>query len=163
PRRPGHPGGDQALHRLADHPAALSQGPVRRRLRHRDRDVPVRRALQALRQAAFVIRYAVVGLGHIARGAVLPAFARAPGSTLAALVSRDPEKLADAARLHPDARPVLFGDLDALLETGAIDAVYLAVPNPLHADLAVRALERRVHVLCEKPLALRVVDCQRMI
>jgi glucose-fructose oxidoreductase len=109
------------------------------------------------------LRYAVVGLGHIAQVAVLPAFAHARrNSELAALVSGDPVKRAKLARRY--AVPAVgYEDLDELLAGGSVDAVYLAVPNHLHCEFAVRAAQAGVHVLCEKPLAVRVDECDRMI
>jgi predicted dehydrogenase len=109
------------------------------------------------------IRYAVVGAGNIAQVAVLPAFAHAKdNSELVALVSGDPEKRAALGeRYSLEAN----GDYDAfeqVLERAAVDAVYVATPNALHKEFALRAIARGVHVLCEKPLAPSVADCQEM-
>jgi glucose-fructose oxidoreductase len=108
------------------------------------------------------VRYAVIGLGHIAQVAVLPAFAHArDNSVLTALVSDDPEKLA-AMKSRYDV-PLTFGydQFDDCLN--AVDAVYIALPNSLHAEYAIRAAEAGVHVLCEKPMAVTVEECERMI
>ena len=108
------------------------------------------------------VRYAVIGLGHIAQVAVLPAFAHASeNSELTALVSDDPEKLSTLQRRY--GVPHVFGyeDLDRCLEH--VDAVYIALPNSMHAEFAVRAAEAGVHVLCEKPMAVTVEECERMI
>jgi predicted dehydrogenase len=108
------------------------------------------------------IRYAVVGLGHIAQVAVLPAFAHARrNSTLAALVSRDETKLRELAERH--SVPHTFTDYDACLKSGEIDAVYIALPNHLHCEYTVRAAEAGVHVLCEKPMAVTAAECEKMI
>lgn len=58
--------------------------------------------------------------------------------------------------------PRAFGSYDALLDSGAVDAVYISLPNHLHAEWTVRALERGVHVLCEKPFALSLAEVDRM-
>jgi glucose-fructose oxidoreductase len=110
------------------------------------------------------VRYAVVGLGHIAQVAVLPAFAHAKGQAqLSALVSGDPEKLKKLGRKYRVKNLFSYEEYEACLESGEVDAVYIALPNSLHADYSVRALERGVHVLCEKPMALSEEECQRMI
>jgi predicted dehydrogenase len=110
------------------------------------------------------VRYALVGLGHIAQVAVMPAFAHARrNSRLTALVSGDPQKLAELGGADSQLRCASYDDYDALLRSGDVDAVYLALPNHLQCDFAVRAAAAGVHVLCEKPLALTSKDCERMI
>jgi predicted dehydrogenase len=109
------------------------------------------------------VGYAVVGLGHIAQTAVLPAFRHAgENSRLAALVSGDATKrkaLADRYRV-PAFR---YEDLDDVLAREDVDAVYIALPNTEHAECAVRAARAGVHVLTEKPMATSEEDCRRMI
>jgi len=110
------------------------------------------------------IRYAVVGLGHIAQVAVLPAFAHArENSRLVALVSGDEEKRRELGRRYRIATCLDYDGYDDLLHGGEIDAVYLALPNHLHRDYAVRAAEAGVHVLCEKPMAIDEDECTAMI
>jgi len=109
------------------------------------------------------VRYAVVGLGHIAQAAVLPAFKHAPNSELAAIVSGDPAKLSAVARKYGVARTSDYAGYDELLRSGEINAVYIALPNDMHRDFAVRAAKAGVHVLCEKPLAVTESDCGAMI
>jgi glucose-fructose oxidoreductase len=110
------------------------------------------------------IRYAVVGLGHIAQAAVLPAFANAKrNSELAALVSDSPRKLRELSRRYGVERTCGYQDYDALLHSGEVDAVYIALPNNLHCDYCVRAAHAGVHVLCEKPLALDEAECEEII
>lgn len=109
------------------------------------------------------IGYAVVGLGHIAQVAVLPAFQHAKRtSRLVALVSGDAAKrraLADRYGV-PAFR---YEDLDDVLAREDVDAVYVALPNTLHAECAIRAARAGVHVLTEKPMASSEEDCRRMI
>jgi predicted dehydrogenase len=110
------------------------------------------------------VRYAVVGLGYIAQVAVLPAFAHARrNSALAALVSDDPSKLRRLGRRYGVDRLVGYEDYDQLLASGGVDAVYVALPNTQHRDFTVRAAKAGVHVLCEKPMAMRSADCEEMI
>ena len=123
-----------------------------------------RQSAQAARGGSRKIRYAVVGLGYIAQVAVLPAFKNARrNSVLKAFVSDDPRKTRALGKrygvdLHYD--PDHYDDC---LESGEIDAVYIALPNELHREYAVRAARAGVHVLCEKPLAVTEEDCEEMI
>jgi len=108
------------------------------------------------------VRYAVVGLGHIAQVAVLPAFAHATeNSRLTALVSDDAEKLSTLTRKYDVPHAFIYEAYDRCLEE--VDAVYIALPNSMHAEYAIRAAEAGVHVLCEKPMAVTVEECERMI
>ncbi len=110
------------------------------------------------------IRYAVVGLGHIAQAAVLPAFKNArQNSSVTALVSNDPEKLRELGRRYKVRHLYSHEEYDACLQNEEVDAVYIALPNHLHCDRTVRACQASKHVLCEKPLAVTEADCRRMI
>lgn len=110
------------------------------------------------------IRYAVVGLGHIAQVAVLPAFKHATEtSELTAFVSDDKEKLAELSKQYGVNGLYSYDDYDKLLRSGDIDAVYIALPNNMHKDFTVRAAEQGIHILCEKPMATTIEDCQAMI
>jgi glucose-fructose oxidoreductase len=109
------------------------------------------------------IRYAVVGLGHIAQVAVLPAFGNARrNSKLVALVSGDPVKRKQLSEKYTVENTYSYEEFDACLASG-IDAVYIALPNHLHCEYAVRAARAKVHVLVEKPMALTEEECERMI
>ena len=106
----------------------------------------------------------MVGLGHIAQVAVLPAFAHAKGnSELAALVSGTPEKLRKLSRKYEVPGTYSYERYAECLESGEVDAVYIALPNHMHRDYAVAAARAGVHVLCEKPMALSEKDCREMI
>jgi predicted dehydrogenase len=108
------------------------------------------------------VRYAVVGLGHIAQVAVLPAFKNAKNSELVALVSSDPEKQQKLTEQYNVDRVYSYDQYEECLSQG-VDAVYIALPNHLHRDYAIRALNAGVHVLCEKPLAVTEADCEAII
>ena len=108
------------------------------------------------------VRYAVVGLGHIAQAAVLPAFAHAKrNSTLHAIVSGSVEKLNTLGDRYRVPVRASYDNYERCLKE--VDAVYICTPNSEHADFAVRAAKAGVHVLCEKPLAVTEAECQRMI
>lgn len=106
------------------------------------------------------LRFGLIGYGlwgrHHAR-----AIAQAPGATLAAIACRTAET-ADAARKDwPDAAVEL--DYRALLARPDIDAVDIVVPNDLHEEIGVAALEAGKDVLLEKPLAPTLAACDRLI
>ena len=110
------------------------------------------------------VRYAVVGLGDIAQGAVLPSFANAKqNSELVALISDDPLKLRKLGGHYGVNDRLSYCDYEAYLRSGSVDAVYIALPNSMHRDFAVSAAHAGVHVLCEKPLALTEEECHEII
>lgn len=107
------------------------------------------------------VRYAVVGLGHIAQVAVLPAFENARNSELLALVSDDSEKLNKLGRKYSLDHLYSYDDYSRALSN--VDAVFITLPNHLHREYAVRAAAAGIHVLCEKPMAPTAEDCLAMI
>jgi predicted dehydrogenase len=110
------------------------------------------------------VRYAVLGLGHIAQAAVLPAFKHASrNSVLAALVSGEEKKLKQLGRRYGVKRLCGYEDVDELFASGEIDAVYIALPNDMHKEYTVRAARAGLHVLCEKPMAVTANECEEMI
>jgi predicted dehydrogenase len=110
------------------------------------------------------VRYAVIGLGHIAQAAVLPAFKHAKrNSTLAALVSSEQKKLEQLSRRYGVQRTCGYDEVDELFASGEIDAVYIALPNELHKEYTIRAARAGLHVLCEKPMAVNASECEEMI
>jgi predicted dehydrogenase len=108
------------------------------------------------------IRYAVVGLGHIAQTAVLPAFKHAENSELAALLTGNPEKDRELSERYR-VKAYSYDDLESALEKEKVDAVYIATPNILHREYTERSARAGVHVLCEKPMATTQDDCEAMM
>lgn len=110
------------------------------------------------------IRYAVVGLGYIAQIAVLPAFKHASeNSELVALVSDDPLKLEELSKKYKVMNTYSYDQYDECLESGKIDAVYIALPNSMHAEFSIRAAEAGINILCEKPMAVTESESLQMI
>jgi predicted dehydrogenase len=109
------------------------------------------------------VRFAVVGLGHIAQIAMLPAFKHAENCRLAALITDDAEKGRELSKMYDVEHVIEYDSYDAFLASGEVDAVYIALPNSMHCDFTVRAAQAGVHVLCEKPMAVTEAECQRMI
>lgn len=109
------------------------------------------------------VRYAVIGAGWISQEAFMPSVAQTGNSEIAAIVSGNLDKAKALADFH--AVPALYGydQYDAMLASGTIDAVYIALPNSQHADYAIRAAKAGVHAMVEKPLAVSVPECEAMI
>jgi predicted dehydrogenase len=111
------------------------------------------------------VRVAVVGLGHISQSALLPAFKNVRNSELVALVTGDPKKAKDIARLYglDEGSTYSYEQYGECLKSGKVDAVYIGLPNHLHCEYTVQAAQAGIHVLCEKPMAVDENQCQRMI
>lgn len=110
------------------------------------------------------IGYAVVGVGHIAQAAMLPAFAHAKSnSQLVALVSDDPTKLRELGRRYGVSLLSDYAGFRRCLQEREIDAVYIATPNSEHVQFARVAADYGVHVLCEKPLGVTARECCAII
>jgi predicted dehydrogenase len=109
------------------------------------------------------VRYAVIGLGWFAQSAALPAFANAENSELVALVSNNLEKRTELAKKYKVQHTYSYEAYDELLNSGLINAVYIALPNHLHCEYTVKAAIAGIHILCEKPMAVTVEECETMI
>lgn len=109
------------------------------------------------------LRVAVIGQGHFAQAAVLPALAQLDDVELVALVSGSPHKLDELGAAYGVRATCDYDGLDPLLAGGGVDAVYVAVPNDLHAEMTMIAARHGVHVICEKPMAPTEAECTQMI
>jgi predicted dehydrogenase len=109
------------------------------------------------------VGYAVIGLGHISRRAILPGFRHAKQSKLVALVSGDIPKAKSLAKKFGARHHYGYDALDECLCNPQVEAVYIATPNTTHLDFALRAAKAGKHVLCEKPLATTTAQCRQMI
>jgi predicted dehydrogenase len=107
-----------------------------------------------------MIKWGVLGAASIAVQRMMPAMREAPSAMLYALASRDADKArAVAAKFEA---PRAYGSYDSLLADPDIDAVYIPLPNQLHFEWSLRALEAGKHVLCEKPLCLTSREVERL-
>ncbi|MCC5984384.1 MAG: Gfo/Idh/MocA family oxidoreductase [Rhodobacteraceae bacterium] len=107
------------------------------------------------------VRWGILGAARIARTEVGPAIHAARGATLAALATTRPEAAAPFAALAPGLR--VHAGYDALLADPQVDAVYIPLPNHLHVEWTLRAIDAGKHVLCEKPIALDAAQIDRLI
>lgn len=111
------------------------------------------------------IGFAIVGLGHLSIDELLPAFQETRRAKIVALVSGSPEKAEQiAAQYGIDAKNIYdYENFDELKNNAEVDAVYIVLPNALHREFTERGAKIGKHILCEKPMATSVEDCEKMI
>jgi predicted dehydrogenase len=109
--------------------------------------------------------FAIVGLGKFATEQILPNFKDCQHARLVALVSGTPAKAQKLAAEYgvADKNIYSYESFDAIKDNAEVDVVYIILPNALHAEYTVRAAQAGKHVLCEKPMATSVADCEQMI
>ena len=108
---------------------------------------------------------AVVGLGGVTTRDFLPALTRSEHCRLTGLVSSDAGKLEQLGQKFdvPAKGRYTYADFDRIADNADIDLVYIALPNAMHAEYTIRAARAGKHVLCEKPMATTVAECESMI
>ncbi len=111
------------------------------------------------------VGYALVGLGQLAVWQLLPAFDKCEKSKVVALVSGHPDK-ANKLALRYNVNPkniYNYENYDSLKDNPEVDVIYIVLPNSMHPEYTIRGFKAGKHVLCEKPMATSVADCQAMI
>src|SRR4051794_32806887 len=106
------------------------------------------------------LRWGVLSTAHIA-DALVSAISLSPNGDLTAVASRDAAKAQDWAAQRNVSHA--FGSYEELLASDEIDAVYIPLPNAMHKEWSIKALQQGKHVLCEKPLAASAADVREMI
>ncbi len=106
------------------------------------------------------LRWGILSSANIATEKVIPGIRKSARSRVVAIGSRDLERAQAVAVRHDIERA--YGSYEALLADPDVDAVYIPLPNHLHAEWAIRAVRAGKHVLCEKPLALDVAEVDAM-
>ncbi len=111
------------------------------------------------------VGFAIVGLGELALGEVLPAFGKCKFARPAALVSGDRAKTEKVAAQYGIGADHLYDykTFDRLANDPSVQVVYIILPNSMHLEFTVRAARAGKHVLCEKPMANSVGECEEMI
>jgi predicted dehydrogenase len=111
------------------------------------------------------VGYCIVGLGRISMQHFMPACKMSQRCQVTALVSGHREKAEKmAAEYNVPAKNIFsYDNYDEIADNKDIDAVYIALPNSMHAEYTIRAANAGKHVFCEKPMATSVKDCQAMI
>jgi predicted dehydrogenase len=109
------------------------------------------------------VRYAVVGAGWISQEAFMPSVEQTGNSEMTAIVSGNLEKARKLAEFYGIRHVYSYDRYDEMLGAGVADAVYVALPNSMHADYAIRAAKAGLHALVEKPLAISIAEGEAMI
>lgn len=107
------------------------------------------------------VRWGIIGVGNVTELKSGPAFSRAPGSCLVAVMRRTAAKAEDYARRHNV--PTWYTDADALIQDPEVTAVYVATPPYKHAQYAIRAMQTGKPVYVEKPMAMNYRECREML
>jgi len=107
------------------------------------------------------VRWGILGAAKFAREFMGPALTLAPGGHVAALATSDAAK-ADLFRVFAPGLRV-HENFEALLADPEIDAVYIPLPNALHVEWSLKAMQAGKHVLCEKPMAMKAADYDQLI
>ena len=107
------------------------------------------------------LRLGILGAASIARKEIIPAAGRTDAVEVTAVATRGGDKIEKVRELAPDAG--IFEDYGSLLESSEVDAVYIPLPNSMHVEWTLKALEAGKHVLCEKPFALDAAGAQRAV
>lgn len=109
--------------------------------------------------------YAIVGLGSYGLNRIIPEFRNCRHSRLAAVVSGDPVKARRVAAEHGLGERSIYSyaDFDRIRDDPSVDIVYVCLPNALHAEYTIRAARAGKHVMCEKPMAVSIAECEAMI
>jgi len=108
---------------------------------------------------------ALVGLGKYSHDQLAPALQQTKHCYLAGIVSGKPEKLKQWKNKYglPDNACYTYQDFASMKDNPDIDIVYVVLPNALHAEYVIKAAQAGKHVLCEKPMAINVEECDRML
>jgi len=106
------------------------------------------------------VRWGIIGTANIARAAFLPAVRQAGGGP-AAVAGRDADRARQYAREHGIERAV--AGYQRLIDDPGVDALYIPLPNSLHAEWTIRALRAGKPVLCEKPLCGTLAETERVL
>jgi predicted dehydrogenase len=106
------------------------------------------------------IRWGLLSTANINK-ALIPAIRQSKRGELAAVASRSPDSAQAYAKEWEI--PQAFGSYQEMLDSGAVDAIYIGLPNHLHAEWSIKAMQAGVHVLCEKPFAITLMEVDAMI
>lgn len=106
------------------------------------------------------VSWGVLSTAKIGLQKVIPAMQKGKYSQVVAIASRDPAKARDAARQLRI--PRAHGSYEALLADSDVEAVYIPLPNHLHVEWTIKAMEAGKHVLCEKPIGVNAEDARRL-
>lgn len=109
--------------------------------------------------------WAIVGLGKFATQQLIPSFGECKRSKLVALVSGDRGKAERIARQYGVNPKNIYNyqNYDTIRNNPEVDVIYIVLPNGMHAEYTIRGAQAGKHIMCEKPMANTVEECQAMI
>ena len=107
------------------------------------------------------VRWGIIGTAKIATNHVIPAMQAGKYSLISGIASRSIARARETAKKFRI--PLVFGSYEDILSSSEIDAVYIPLPNHLHADWSIKAIEAGKHVLCEKPISLNSSGAENLL
>ncbi|MBN8879994.1 MAG: Gfo/Idh/MocA family oxidoreductase [Sphingobacteriales bacterium] len=124
-----------------------------------------KREVMNTKRTAGKLGIALVGLGKYSGGQLAPALQETEHCFLAGIVTGTPEKAKDWKSKYdiPDGNIYNYENFASIKDNPAIDIIYVVLPNALHAEYVIKAAAAGKHVICEKPMAINVEECDRMI
>jgi glucose-fructose oxidoreductase len=127
--------------------------------------IPLARALSTGNQQSRSLGIALVGLGSYSTYQLAPALQETQYCHLAGIVTGTPSKEHIWSQQYkiPEANIYNYDNFDQIAENKAIDIVYVVLPNSMHAEFAIKAAKAGKHVICEKPMAVNVSECDAII
>jgi predicted dehydrogenase len=111
------------------------------------------------------VGFAIVGLGRLSLDQILPAFGKTKLCKPVALVSGDPSKARKVAAQYGIKASAIYGydNFEQIAHRPDVKVIYIVLPNSMHAEYTIRSAKIGKHVLCEKPMAVSVSECQKMV
>jgi len=111
------------------------------------------------------VKWAVLGLGFYAQNRILPNFAQSKFCELTAVISGSPDKAKNLAKQYglTESKVYSYQNLDRIKDDPDIDVVYVITPPGTHHEFTMRSLKAGKHVVCEKPMASSVKECEEMV
>ncbi|GAC1350994.1 MAG: hypothetical protein NVSMB27_38860 [Ktedonobacteraceae bacterium] len=107
------------------------------------------------------VRWGVLSSANIGVKSVAPAIVASSNGRLVAVGSRNPQRVRELFTFAPDVR--VHSDYESLISDPEVEAVYNPLPNSLHAEWSIKAMEAGKHVLCEKPLSITAEEGASMV
>lgn len=116
-------------------------------------------------QKAGKLGIALVGLGNYSNGQLGPALLQTEHCYLSGIVTGTPSKIPVWQKKYgiPDKNVYSYENYNSIIDNPDIDIIYVVLPNSMHAEYTIRAAQAGKHVICEKPMAITVEDCDQMI
>ena len=108
-----------------------------------------------------IVQYGLLSTAQIGLNAHLPASHQSENSEIISVSSRNAEKAKSVAKKHDI--PKWYGSYEEQIQDSEVDAIINSLPNNMHCEWTIKAAESGKHILCEKPLAVSVEECKRMI